>query len=259
MVHNRLKDLLAAGKPAIGAQLRFGSPAIAELFGYAGYDWLVIDTEHAPQTPPGVQAQIQAIAISGATPVVRISKIDEEQIRLYLDMGAMGIMAAMVSRPEEAKTGAQACRYPPEGTRGWGPHRAAKFGLEPQKYTTEIAPDVVFIPLIETAEAVTNIDAILAVSGVDTFVIGAVDLSFSVGSPFDYESEQFREAQDTVLAAAARAGIPAGGGILGSPTDPQALAEALAHGFRTILIGGDEPLLADSCSKIQAVLSNLRE
>ena len=92
-MHNRIKDQLAAGKPAFGAQLRFGSPAIAELFGHSGFDFLVIDSEHAPQTPTGIQAQLQAIGNTPATPIVRLPRIDEEQIRLYLDMGALGILA----------------------------------------------------------------------------------------------------------------------------------------------------------------------
>ena len=87
---NRMKELLEAGKPAIGSQLRFGNPAIAELFGLAGFDWLLIDSEHAPQTPNGVQAQLQAIGNTPATPIMRFPAVNVEQIRLYLDMGAMG-------------------------------------------------------------------------------------------------------------------------------------------------------------------------
>ena len=181
-MQNRIKDQFAAGKPAFGSQLRFGSPAIAELCGHSGFDFLIIDSEHAPQTPIGIQAQLQAIGNTPATPIVRLPRIDEEQIRLYLDMGALGILAPFVNTADQAAEGARACRYPPVGIRGFGPHRAAQYGLRTDEYFAEINDLVIFIALIETAEAVANIDEILAVEGVDTFVIGPVDLSISLGS-----------------------------------------------------------------------------
>ena len=94
---NALKQRLAAGKVAIGAQLRFGTPAIAELFGAAGFDWILIDSEHAPQNPVGIQAQLQAIGCTAATPLVRVPNNDPDLIKLYLDMGAQGIVYPFVS------------------------------------------------------------------------------------------------------------------------------------------------------------------
>ena len=205
-MHNRIKDQSAAGKPAFGAQLRFGSPAIAELFGHSGFDFLVIDSEHAPQTPTGIQAQLQAIGNTPATPIVRLPRIDEEQTRLYLDMGALGILAPFVNTAAQAAEGARACRYPPTGIRGFGPHRAAQYGLRTDEYFAEINDLVVFIALIETAEAVANIDEILAVDGVDTFVIGPVDLSFRWGCPLttrDLFSKTLRPSSPQPLAALA--------------------------------------------------------
>ena len=258
-MHNHLKDLLEADQPAIGAQLRFGSPGIAELFGHAGFDWLVIDAEHAPQTPPGVQAQLQAIGNTSATPVVRLPKVDEEQIRLYLDMGAMGIMAAMVNTPEEAESGARACRYPPHGSRGFGPHRASRYGLDSEAYTRDINDHVIFIPIIESAEAISNIEDILAVPGVDTFVLGPVDLSFSLGRPFNYDCAVYRDAESKALDAARRANKPAGGGLSGSPMDPAPLTEAIDKGFRTILLGGDEFLLTSACQRVMENVAKARD
>ena len=111
-MRNRTKELLDAGRTAFGAQLRFGSPAIAELFGHADFDWLIIDAEHSPQTSLGIQAQIQAIGNTNATPVVRLPKVDVEQIRLYLDMGAMVIACAFVNTAENAQLGARAWPLP---------------------------------------------------------------------------------------------------------------------------------------------------
>ena len=243
----RLKERLAEGQTAVGAQLRFGSPAIAEMFGHAGFDWLVIDSEHAPQTPEGIQAQLQAIGNTPATPVVRLPRVDEAQIRLYLDMGALGIMAAFVETPQDAEFGALACRYPPRGIRSFGPHRAGGYGLRTSDYLDEIDDLVSFIPIIESAPAVDDIEAILAVDGVDFPVIGPVDLSYSLDVPFDFESEAFQAAQAKVAAAAAAAGKPAGLGIYRRAFEPESLQKAVEDGFQALLVGGDEPFLATAC------------
>lgn len=254
---NHLKELLDGGKVALGAQLRLGSPAIAELFGSAGFDWIVIDTEHAPQTPVSVQTQLQGAGCTDTTPIVRAAKNDPDLIKLYLDMGAMGIIVPFINTPEEAELGARACRYPPTGTRGWGPHRAARYGFNAEAYTAEIDDQVMYIPIIESAEAVANIDAIIAVSGVDSFLIGPVDLSISLGVPFDYESTEFQVATQTVLEAAHRAGKPAGMGVYGSAFDPASTIRHIEAGFRLILVGGDEPFLTTSCRLVLDNLSSL--
>ena len=253
----RLKERLGEGRAAVGAQLRFGSPAIAEMFGHAGFDWIVIDSEHAPQTPDGIQAQLQALGNTPATPVVRLPRVDEEQIRLYLDMGALGIMAAFVETPEDAEFGAQSCRYPPRGIRSFGPHRAGGYGLRTAEYLEKIDDLVSFIPIVESARAVENIEAILAVEGVDFPVIGPVDLSYSLGAPFEFESEGFQEAQARVAAAAAAAGKPAGLGIYRPAFEPASLERALEDGFRALLVGGDEPFLAAACEMMAGVRREL--
>ena len=256
-MNSRLKERLDAGQAAVGAQLRFGSPAIAEMFGHAGFDWLVIDSEHAPQTPEGIQAQLQAIGNTPATPVVRLPRVDEEQIRLYLDMGALGIMAAFVETPQDAEFGALACRYPPRGIRSFGPHRAGGFGRWTAEYLEEIDDLVSFIPIIESAPAVDEIESILAVDGVDFPVIGPVDLSFGLDTPFEFESEVFQEAQAKVAAAAAAAGKPAGLGIYRPAFEPASLEKAMEDGFQALLVGGDEPFLATACEMMAGVRREL--
>jgi len=257
-MRNRTKELLDAGKTALGAQLRFGSPAIAELFGHADFDWLIIDAEHSPQTAPGIQAQIQAIGNTQATPAIRLPKVDVEQIRLYLDMGAMIVACAFVNTAADAQLGARACRYPPQGIRGWGPHRAAQYGMQAKQYTDTINDQVMFVSLIETQEAVDNIDSILAVDGMDALLIGAVDLAISLGVPFDFQNPVFQEAEGKVLAAARRAGKPAGLGLYESPLDPASLQRAIAAGHRNILIGGDEFLLTSGCQQFNEIFTKIR-
>ena len=245
---NRFKQRLAAGDVVLGAQLRFGTPAIAELFGCAGYDFLVIDAEHAPQTPVGIQAQLQAIGGTGATPVVRLGQNDPDIIRLYLDMGAMNIMVSLIETADEARQGAEACRYPPAGCRGFGPSRAADFGFNAD-YFAQANDEVMFLPMIETASAIDTIDEILALPGVDTFIIGPVNLSISLGVPFQFGDARYVAALERVAAAAQAAGKPAGIGIGADPASPDTYRDAIAQGYRVLLCGGDEWMLKASCQQ----------
>jgi len=241
---NRLKDLLKSGAAAVGLQLRFGSPAIAELAGLAGFDWILLDTEHAPQTSPGVQAQLQAIGNTEATPIVRLGHNDPALIRLYLDMGAGGVAVPFVSSAEEAKQGADACRYPPQGTRGWGPHRAAAYGLDAEGYTARANDETLYLPIIETAQAVEHIEEILAVEGVDSCIVGPVDLCYSLGIPFQFDHPDYLEALERVRQAAAHVGKPAGLPLLGPLDDRENVKRQVEAGARLLLVSGDEQALS---------------
>ena len=259
MINNRLKKLLGEGNPALGIQLRFGLPAVAELAGLAGFDWILIDTEHAPQTPITVQAQIQAAGCTPTTPIVRIARTDPDLIKLYLDMGAMGVVVPFVNTPEEAKIGADSCRYPPRGTRGWGPHRAAGYGLNEEEYTTTIDDTVIYVPIIESAKAIQNIDDILDVEGVDGCIVGPVDLCISLGIPFQFEHNDYLDALRRVRDAGRRTGKPVGHPLIGSLDDEENIRRQVDEGVRLLLVGGDEPFLKDALRSSIRGLSFLRK
>lgn len=259
MMNSRLKNLLDADRPAFGIQLRFGSPAIAELAGLAGYDWILIDTEHAPQTPVTVQAQIQAAGSTPAAPIVRITRTDPDLIKLYLDMGAMGIVVPFVNSPEEAKIGADACRYPPRGTRGWGPHRAAGYGLFEEEYTAGIDDIVVYLPIIESVEAVGQIDAIMDVERVDGCIVGPVDLCISLGVPFQFDHPKYLDALRRVREAGQRTGKPVGHPLLGPLDDEDNVRRQVDEGVRLLLVGGDEPALKEGFRRAVGELAFLRK
>ena len=254
---NRLKNLLNAGKVAIGAQLRLGSPAAAELFGYAGFDFVIVDGEHASQSPVSVQAQLQGIGCTDATPIVRLVKNDPDQIRLHLDIGGMGVLIPFISTAEQAEIGARACRYPPAGTRGIGASRAAKFGFD-TNYVQQSNDNVVYLPIIETAEAVKNIDQILAVEGVDSFIVGTGDLSVSLGIPFQLNHPTMLAALRTVVRAAEAAGKPAGIGAHVDVNELDTLKAYMDAGFRLFLTACDELILTQGCQKIMASFEAFR-
>jgi 4-hydroxy-2-oxoheptanedioate aldolase len=255
---SRLKELLRQGKVALGAQLRLGSPSIAELFGHAGFDYLILDSEHAPQTPVGIQSQFQAIGCTPATPLVRLLKNDPDLMRPYLDMGAQGVLAPFVNTAEEARMGSRALRYPPKGTRGYGPSRAAKYGFDPD-YFPRADEEMVYLPIIEDALAIRNIEEILSVEGVDSFIIGPMDLSISLGVPTDLQHPRFKEAINVIVKTAQKIGKPLGTAIFGGDMfDPATYQRFIDMGFTLLLVGGDEWMLNYSCRKLVDVVAKIR-
>ena len=214
---NRLKTLLDAGNVAIGAQLRFGSPAIAELLGCASFDCVVFAAEHAPQTRPGILSQIQGLASTLATPIIRVSKNVPDIFRVYLDMGAEGILAPFVKMPEEVKAGTKGCRYPPRGPRGFDPDRVKRDGFDYQ-YFDQANDQVLYMVIIEAVEA---IDEMLSVDGLDGFVVGPFALSISLGVPRQFDHPRFISAVERVVQAAQKARKSAGTNVDAFSCTPQ--------------------------------------
>ncbi len=256
---NRMKELLAAGKTVLGAQLRFGSPAIAELFGHAGFDYIVFDSEHAPQTPVGIQQQIQALAATPATPIVRVVKNDPDLVRPFLDMGAAGTLVPFVNSADDARIGAQSLRYPPEGTRGYGPSRASRYGFDTDYFKTA-NDQMVFLPIIEDARAVKNIEELLAVPGVDSFIIGPVDLSISLGVPMQHDHPRFQDAVRTIIRAGQAARKPMGTAVYGGDMfEPDTYKALTDQGFTLLLVGGDEWMLQAGCRRLLEAAAGARK
>lgn len=252
---NHFKELLTGGKVALGAQLRLGVPAIAELFAAAGFDYIVIDGEHAPQTPVGIQAQLQAVNGYDCTPIVRFGRNDPDEIRLALDMGAGGVLIPLLKTAAEVEKLVQACRYPPAGTRSYGPSRAYQYGFD-RDYYPRSQPSLVTMIIIETAEAVDNIDEILAVDGLDTFVLGLADLSIALGVQLEYQHPKVEAAVERVLAAAQKAGKPSG--VSFYPSDLPFMRQRIEQGARVLLAGGDEWMLQETCQKMIESAAALR-
>jgi 2-keto-3-deoxy-L-rhamnonate aldolase RhmA len=248
-------ELLSAGKVAFGAQLRFGVPAIAELFAMAGFDFVSIDAEHAPQTPVGIQAQLQAVTGTNCTAIVRFGRNDPDEIRLALDMGAGGVLIPLVRTAEDVERAVRACRYAPRGSRSYGPSRAHQYGFDGDYYPKS-QPSITCLVIIETAEAIENIDSILAVDGLDSFVMGPADLSIALGVPLDTQHPKVVQATETVLAAARRAGKPAG--LVYNAAEPALMQQRVAQGARVFLASGDEWMLHDACQSMIHSAAGLR-
>ncbi len=188
---NTFKQTLQMRQVQIGLWLGLADPYCAEILAGAGYDWLLIDGEHAPNDLRSVLGQLQAVASAssalagpGSHPVVRVPVGDTSLIKQYLELGAQTILVPMVDTSAQAARLAQAMRYPPQGIRGMGSAlaRSSRWQRYPN-YVHEANQQVCLLVQAETVEAMNNLDAIAATPGVDGVFIGPADLSASMGFP----------------------------------------------------------------------------
>ena len=156
-----LKERLRSGELAVGAQIVLTDSTVVEILGRAGFDWLLIDTEHSAQTPQTVQAMLQAGVDTGAVVLARPTRLDPDLIRLYLDLGSPGVVCPFIETGEQAQLLVDACRYPPAGVRGYGPRRAHGYGFDALEYFELANDSMVCIPIIESEKAVRNINEIV--------------------------------------------------------------------------------------------------
>lgn len=188
------------------------SAAMTQAMAAAGADSLIIDLEHGAIDYADLQAMIAATKGFNCAPLVRIAQNENWQVKRALDLGAEGIVFPLIYTAEDALKAVKSLRYPPNGTRGFGPFIAHSHeGIEIIDYAAKIDGTRFCCLLIETAEAVDNIDAICAVEGIDLIIPAQFDLSTSLGIPGQFDNPKFIEAVAKVEAAVNAAGIPLGG------------------------------------------------
>lgn len=177
-----LKTRLQERDRTIGAFLQTMSPVAAEILGGAGFDWLIVDLEHAPGDFGNLQAQLQAMNGSGAVPFARAPWNDAVAIKRILDTGVTGVLVPYVNTRAEAEAAVAACKYPPRGIRGVaGSPRAAGYTRNAKSYLATANAETIVMIAVETAEAAENLDEILAVQDLDGIFIGPMDLASSMG------------------------------------------------------------------------------
>lgn len=179
---NRFKQCLSKGHPQYGLWLGLLDTSAAEIAATAGFDWLLIDGEHAPFDLRTILAHLQALAPYDVAPVVRCVEGDTALIKKLLDIGVQSLLVPMVETAEQAEQLVKAVRYPPQGIRGLGTSlaRAARWGQIPG-YLQQANDEIYLIVQVETASALENLESIAQVEGVDAVFIGPSDLSASMG------------------------------------------------------------------------------
>jgi 2-keto-3-deoxy-L-rhamnonate aldolase RhmA len=236
----KLKWKLQKRELCLGAQIVLSDPAAAEILGRVGYDWLVIDTEHAANDAATVRSMLQAAARTETVVLARPLRLDPDEIRRLLDVGSPGILCPFINTGDEATRLVQACRYPPSGIRGYGPRRADTYGLDADEYFGSANEAMICIPIIESQESVKNIEDIVSVEGIDAVCIGPMDLSVSLSIPKEYGHPKYKAAYETVRKAC-RKHEKAMGTACFSIDHAKSCA---AEGDSLLLLGGDTSYLA---------------
>ena len=236
---NALRRLHAAGRPIINAWLSISSPYAAELAAHQGFDAATVDLQHGMVGFEGALGMFQAISATSAVPLARPSQNDPAEIMRLLDAGAYGIICPMISTAADAARLAGACRYPPVGRRSFGPARGLLYGGA--DYFAHANDEVLALAMIETAEALTNLDAILDTPGLDGVYIGPNDLALELGCPprAEHDDPKVVGAVARIREGVARRGLIAG--IFCS--DGPAAARRVEEGFHIVTPGNDAMLL----------------
>lgn len=230
-----------AGEPTIGSFLGLASPHVSGLMAHAGFDWLVIETEHNSMSLSEVEHCIMAMSGAHTVPLVRVPHNDMNFIQRALDLGARGIVAPMIRTAQDAERIVNITRYPPVGNRGFGPLRAPHYTLHNPEYFEEINDNIIVAFILETKEAVDNLEEIAQVPGVDAFVMGQCDLSLSYGlHPLKYnEHPEVRDATQKALEIGRRHNIATGLNTF----SPEMVREAVAAGHTFISYGPEYALI----------------
>jgi 4-hydroxy-2-oxoheptanedioate aldolase len=233
---NAIKDRLKSGETVIGAT---ASPSSDMNFlGDSGYDFMLFDTQHSPVDIKQLGPPVQALKGKNAAPIIRVSDNRADLICFALDAGARGIIVPMVNTAQQAADMVQSCRYDPKGVRSnagvrgeWGEQESYR------DYLDAVNDGLVIIPMIETVEAMDNIDEILSVDGVDVLLVGPSDLSIALGVPLDYESDTYQAGLDKIAAACKNHGVVAGMYFIPPGMDPNFYVE---KGFKFFTLPWNE-------------------
>ncbi len=251
MKPNRLRTLWQANQAAVNGWLAVPNAFSAEVMAYQGWDSLTIDMQHGVVDYPAMVTMLQAMAATPTVPVVRVPWLEPGIIMKTLDAGALGVICPMINTREEAQRLVAYTHYAPRGVRSFGPVRAAL--VHGADYPQAANDTVVAFAMIETAQALDNLDAILSVEGLDAIYIGPSDLSLSLGCRpvFDDCDPKAVEAIDHIVARAKHHGVRAG--IHNG--EPRVALERIAKGFQFVTVSSDARLMAAGS---QTVLKAMR-
>jgi 4-hydroxy-2-oxoheptanedioate aldolase len=251
MRENALRQAWAAGRRTVNGWLSMPSGFTAEVMAHQGWDSLTIDLQHGLIDYQTAVHMLQAVSTTNVVPMVRVPWLDPGILMKMLDAGAYGVICPMINSAAEVEELVRACRYPPRGMRSMGPIRALLYGGP--DYVRHANDTVLVLAMIETAQALAELEAILDVDGLDGVYVGPSDLSNALGCPpvLDPDAPEVVEAIGDILRRAKAKGRVAGIHT-GSPVGAKCMHEL---GYDFVSVASDARLLAQ---KSQEILAEIR-
>jgi 4-hydroxy-2-oxoheptanedioate aldolase len=244
---NKFKRALKDGKPQIGIWSSLSSHIVAEILAHAGFDWVLLDTEHSPNELPMVQSQLHAMTGGTASGVVRPAWNDMVLVKRYLDIGAQSLLLPYVQTAEEAQNAVRFTRYPQAGLRGVaGATRAAGYGRT-KDYMKRAHDEICLLVQAETRKSLANLEAICEVDGVDGVFIGPNDLSADLGHLGNWQHPDVWKAMEDAARRIRKCGKAPG--ILVGEADGQRCLDA---GFLFVAVGADTGMLVRGSDTLAA-------
>ncbi|MFW9986093.1 MAG: HpcH/HpaI aldolase/citrate lyase family protein [Candidatus Odinarchaeota archaeon] len=240
-----MKQKILLNQLTVGSWITLAHTSIAEIMSMAGFDWLTVDMEHSVITIREAEELIRVIDLCGVVPLVRLSANDPVQIKRVMDAGAHGVIVPMVNSVAEAEQAVSAVRYPSQGTRGVGLARAQGYGSSFDKYLDWVNKESIVIVQVEHIDAVNNLEAILAVDGVDGFIVGPYDLSGSLGVPGQFEHPMMKEAMQRIETVGIASGKALGIHVV--EPDVVEFKKRVEQGYRFIAYSLDIRMLDCAC------------
>jgi 4-hydroxy-2-oxoheptanedioate aldolase len=250
---NKLKEIFKAGKPAINGWLQIPNSFTAELMANQGWDSLTLDMQHGVIDYSNAISMLQAISTTNVVPLARVNWNEPGQIMKILDAGAYGIICPMVSNKKEAENFVQACMYPPNGYRSYGPIRGLVYGGT--DYAEKANDEILKFAMIETKESLDNLDDIMQTPGLDGIYIGPADLSLAIGEKPSFDKPEGDPVYDVVMNILEHAknnkiiaGIQNG--------QPEYADKMIKKGFQLVTIGSDQRYMTGAA---KTALSKLKK
>src|SRR5579872_849429 len=237
---NKVKEIWASGKAVINGWLAIPAGFSAEVMAQCGFDSVTVDMQHGVQDYQSMVQCFQAMQAHPVTPMVRVPWNEPGIIGKVLDGGAYGVICPMINTKQEAENFVQYCKYPPRGTRSNGPIRAAMYG-EATGYQTTANAETLCIPMLETRDAMKNMEAILDVDGVAGVYIGPSDLGFSYGlvPKLDRDEPEILALYDKIVRECGKRGLNPGIHCSGA----EGAVRAINMGFKLVTLSNEVGLM----------------
>ena len=248
-----LKKKLGRGELSPGIWVSLPSPTVCEIVVGAGFDWIIVDTEHSPFNPETLQYMLMAFKGSVTVPIIRLPWNDQVMIKQVLDMGWDGVLVPQTNSTDEARRAVSACRYPPVGRRGFGPRRAGNYYRNQDEYAKLANDSVICAIQIEDVSGADKIDEIIRVPGIDWILVGPNDMSGTIGQFLNLDNPELWKAIRKIFNTANAAGVTTGNAFCGTEN----IQKQLDFGCQLVFLGEDTLYLKEAVDNAIKVFQDI--